>query len=372
MTFALFFKKRRRSFLFIVFIIALLWGIMADEFIKGENVEGYTVLIPAYQPDEKLVQLVIKLRARGNAVTVVDDGGGADYAYIFEQVSEAGAYVLYHLENKGKGAALKTGISHIMKQDHVKGIVTADADGQHTPEDICLVIETMKAHPDNLVIGARAFTGDVPARSRFGNTLTRGIFRLATGLKVTDTQTGLRGLPRKLFAELCVLEGERYEYEMNMLLNIERWGVKYFEVPIKTVYLEGNKSSHFHPLRDSWLIYGKILKFLTSSLASFVVDYGIFVLLSAAFKLEYWFSYVLARAVSSFVNYMINRHIVFANGRNSSVIKYYLLAVVIMTLGSAGVNILTVAGIPGLLSKLMVDLPLFFVSYTVQRKYIFK
>jgi putative flippase GtrA len=335
-------------------------------------VEAYTVLIPAYQPDEKLVQLVAKLRDKGIAVTVVDDGGGPNYAHIFEQVSETGAYVLYHSENKGKGAALKTGISHLKKQAKVTGIVTADADGQHTPEDICLVMDTMAAQPDTLVIGARSFKGNVPARSRFGNTLTRGIFRLATGLKVTDTQTGLRGLPKRLFTQLCTLEGDRYEYEMNMLLSIERWGIDYTEVPIETVYIEGNKSSHFHPLRDSWLIYGKILKFLTSSLASFVVDYGMFLLLSAVFGLEYWLCYVLARAVSSFVNYMINRHIVFANGRKSSVLKYYLLALVIMALGSTGVNLLTLAGIPGLLAKIMVDVPLFFVSYTVQRKYIFK
>ncbi len=334
--------------------------------------EGYTVLIPAYQPDEKLVQLVAKLRDKDITVVVVDDGGGADYAPIFEQVSQTGAYVLYHTENKGKGAALKTGIAYLKKQAHVKGIVTADADGQHTPNDICLVMDTMTKHPDVLVIGARAFSGNVPARSRFGNTLTRGIFRLATGLKVTDTQTGLRGLPRKLFAELTVLEGDRYEYEMNMLLNMERWGIKYMEVPIETVYIEDNKSSHFHPLRDSWLIYGKILKFLTSSLASFVVDYGIFLLLSAVFKLDYWLCYVLARAVSSFVNYMINRHIVFANGRKYSVFKYYLLALTIMVLGSTGVDLLTVVGVSGLLSKFMVDVPLFFVSYTVQRKYIFK
>lgn len=334
--------------------------------------EGFTVLIPAYQPDEKLVQLVAKLREKCIAVVVVDDGGGADYAPIFEQVSKTGAFVLCHTENKGKGAALKTGIAHLMKQAHVKGIVTADADGQHTLEDICLVMDTMSKHPDVLVIGARTFSGNVPARSRFGNTLTRGIFRLATGLKVKDTQTGLRGLPSKLFGELSMLEGDRYEYEMNMLLNIERWGVEYIEVPIETVYIEDNKSSHFHPLRDSWLIYGRILKFLTSSLASFVVDYGIFLLLSAAFRLDYWLSYVLARAVSSFVNYMINRHIVFANGRKGSVLKYYLLALVIMALGSTGVDLLTVVGVPGLLSKIMVDVPLFFVSYTLQRKYIFK
>lgn len=332
----------------------------------------YAVLIPAYQPDEKLVRVVNSLREKDIDVTVVDDGSGESYAQIFNQVSAAGAFVLYHSENKGKGAALKTGIAHIGEQEHIKGIVTADADGQHTPKDIGLLIETMKQNPGVLVIGARAFSGDVPARSRFGNTITRGIFRLATGLKVTDTQTGLRGLPKNIFTELLAMEGDRYEYEMSMLLNIERWGISYIEVPIETVYLEGNKSSHFHPLRDSWLIYGKILKFIASSLASFVVDYGMFALLNLAFRLDYWSSYFLARAVSSFVNFMINRHVVFAKGERSSVLKYYLLAVAIMAVGICGGDLLTYAGIPDLLAKIIIDVPLFFVSYTVQRKYIFK
>jgi len=335
-------------------------------------VEEFMVLIPAYQPDEKLVRVVKSLRERDIDVTVVDDGSGADYAHVFEQVSKMGVCLLTHQKNRGKGAALKTGIAHIDKQTGVKGIVTADADGQHTPHDIGLVIETMKRHPDTMVIGARSFSGDVPARSRFGNTMTRGIFRLATGIKVTDTQTGLRGLPRNLFKELMALEGDRYEYEMSMLLNMERWGVKYIEVPIETVYIEDNKSSHFHPLRDSWLIYGKILKFIASSAASFVVDYSLFALLSLAFHLDYWLSYFLARAVSSFVNFMLNRHVVFSRGGKSSVIKYYLLVIAVMGIGIGGGKLFTLLGIPDLLAKICIDLPLFFVSYTVQRKHIFK
>lgn len=334
--------------------------------------EGYTVLIPAYKPDEKLVRVVGALRERNIEVTVVDDGSGAGYAPVFEQAAQAGACLLTHTQNKGKGAALRTGIAHISRQDGVRGIVTADADGQHTPRDIGLVIEAMRERPGVLVIGARSFSGSVPARSRFGNTLTRGIFRLATGIKVKDTQTGLRGLPDSLFARLLELEGDRYEYEMSMLLNIERWGVEYAEVPIETVYIEGNKSSHFHPLRDSWLIYGKIFKFLASSLASFVVDYSMFALLSLVFRLDYWFSYILARTVSSFVNYMINRHIVFATGGGVSVYKYYALALIIMALGSGGVDLIAMTGMPGLLAKILIDVPLFFISYTVQRKYIFK
>ena len=123
----------------------------------------------------------------------------------------------------------------------------------------------MKKHPDTLIIGSRDLSTNVPLRSRFGNSITRVIFRFVTGLNVHDTQTGLRGLPKKLFKHLIELKGERYEYEINMLLQIDRWDVKYLEVPIETIYSDGNKGSHFHPLKDSWRIYKKIFAFVISS-----------------------------------------------------------------------------------------------------------
>jgi glycosyltransferase involved in cell wall biosynthesis len=332
----------------------------------------YPVLIPAYQPDERLLGLVEDLLEKNIDVTVVDDGSGAEYSRIFEKASDLGASVLYHEKNRGKGAAIKTGLNAIMENGEVLGVVTADADGQHTTADIGRVIDAMMQNPGVLVIGARAFTGKVPWKSRFGNGITRVVFRFVTGLKVTDTQTGLRGLPKNLFPELIRLKGERYEYEMNMLLNLQRWNIKYLEVPITTVYIEGNAGSHFHPLRDSWRIYGKILKFGASSFASFLVDYGAYALFSSVFGLKAWAGYALARVISSFINYMINRHIVFGDGRGSSLFKYYALAAGIMLAGSSGVTLLTMIGVHSLLAKLVTDIPLFLVSYTIQRKYIFK
>ncbi len=330
----------------------------------------YVVLIPAYQPDENLVNLVDELRERSIRVLVVNDGSGNSCDDVFKQVIDKGAEVLVHDTNRGKGAALKTGISYCISERSIQGIVTADADGQHTIEDILKIIMGMIKHPGSLVIGARSFSGNVPFRSRFGNNITRVIFNFATGLKIADTQTGLRGLPRHLFAELAALKGERYEYEMNVLLNIEKWKVDFIEVPIMTLYEKGNNSSHFHPLRDSWQIYGKIIKFSASSFASTIIDYGFFTLFAST-GTEAWLSYAAARILSSFANYMINSRIVFQNKNKSSLLKYYILAFFIMIAGSTGVEYLSILGIPELAAKIIIDLPLFLVSYTVQHRHIF-
>lgn len=334
--------------------------------------KGYTVLIPAYKPNENFVELVAELRDKGMDILAVDDGSGPDYAGLFERAKNLGAAILKHEVNRGKGAALKTGIAALMQDAEVLGIVTADADGQHTVRDIMHIIEEMKANPGVFVIGCRAFSGEVPLRSRFGNSVTRTVFRFATGLKISDTQTGLRGLPKRLFKELVKLAGDRYEYEMDMLLNLQRWGVEYIEVPIQTVYIEDNASSHFHPLRDSWRIYGKIVKFCASSLVSFLVDYAAFILFGTVLRLDYWLSYVMARVISSYVNYSINRHIVFGAGKKDSILRYYILVICVMAVGSLTTELLTSVGINSIIAKILIDVPLFVFNYFAQRKYVFR
>ncbi len=331
----------------------------------------FVVLIPAYQPNIKLLELVEDMCKRNIDIFVVDDGSGKEYEDIFLQVEVEGANVLRHKVNQGKGASIKTGISVVMEKDDVSGIVTADADGQHAIKDIIRIIEEMANHPETLVIGTRSFSTETPFRSRFGNSITRIIFRIITGLNISDTQTGLRGLPKNLFAQLIKLQGKRYEYEMNMLLKIEQWRIPYMEVPIETIYLEDNQSSHFHPLRDSLLIYKRIIVFFASSLISFFVDYGAYAFFSFALYLAPWASYIFARIISSLINYTINRHVVFGTNRKRSLIKYYGLALCIMVTGSRGVDFLTMLGTNEILAKLIIDMPLFLVSYTVQRKHVF-
>ncbi len=227
------------------------------------------ILIPAYEPDGKLSELVWNLRAaqRGGGrlgeptlpgftyIVVVDDGSTKPAAKAaFEEIRGQVDVVLVHAVNRGKGAALKTGFAWI--RDHlpeVEVVVTADSDGQHTPKDIRRVASVARRHPEGLVLGVRRFKGKVPFRSQFGNMWARLFFRLLTGLSVADTQTGLRAIPRGLLARMLALPGDRYEYETRMLADARTHRAKLRQIPIETVYIDDNKSSHYRPLKDTWL-----------------------------------------------------------------------------------------------------------------------
>lgn len=213
------------------------------------------ILIPAYEPDGALVRLVAALRPMGAHLVVVDDGSARPEARAaFAAVRGRVDALLVHGVNRGKGAALRTGFAWIREHlPEAEAVVTADADGQHTPADIRRVAEAALGHPQGLVLGVRAFAGHVPLRSRLGNAWSRVLFRLLTGLSVRDTQTGLRAVPRALLGRMLALPGDRYDYEMRMLVDARRHAAKPLQVAIETVYLDGNRSSHFRPLRDTVL-----------------------------------------------------------------------------------------------------------------------
>lgn len=222
------------------------------------------VLIPAYQPDKKLIETLEALSARGFGLMVVDDGSGRDYDSIF---IEAGKYarVVRYAQNRGKGGALKQGIRCLRKCfPDCRYMITADADGQHSPEDIVRLSEKLAEGKCRFVIGSREFVGEVPLRSRFGNSLTRHVYAFVSGVRVGDTQTGLRGFDASLFDWLLSIEGERYEYEMNVLMSAARDKIAIDELTIKTIYENDNSSSHFDPIKDSLKIYKEIFKFAIS------------------------------------------------------------------------------------------------------------
>lgn len=210
------------------------------------------VVIPAYEPEDSLVELIKSLQTDFAHILVVDDGSKTADA-VFEKVAFLdGVKLLRHDVNRGKGAALKTAFAAVTKDfPEAAGVVTADADGQHLPADIVAVAKSTLDHPDRFTLGVRAFDGDVPFRSRFGNAWSRWFFFLLTGTMVYDTQTGLRGIPAKFLPALCEMQGDRYEYEGRMLVAAARMKNKPEQVRIKTVYLEGNRTSHFNPIRDS-------------------------------------------------------------------------------------------------------------------------
>lgn len=220
------------------------------------------ILIPAYKPDERLIELVETLLKEKYEVLVVNDGSGKEYDSIFEKLNQ-NIVLLNHDKNKGKGRAMKTGFEYILNNfPESEGVITVDADGQHLPKDIEKVSKKMAEKPDKMVIGSRQFKGDVPLRSRFGNSVTKFVFAVVSGLRLSDTQTGLRGIPYSRLKEMSELEGERYEYEMNMLMHIAKNKIPVSEVFIETVYIEENASSHFNTIRDSAKIYKVIFKYI--------------------------------------------------------------------------------------------------------------
>lgn len=222
--------------------------------------DDVAILIPAYDPDGKLAALVDELRPAFRHLVLVDDGSvrGRD---VLDAVRGRVEVLLAHEANRGKGAALKTGLAWIRDNlPGVRAVVTADSDGQHRPADIRRVAEASLGHPDGLVLGVREFAGKVPFRSQLGNYWTRALFRLVTGLPVRDTQTGLRGIPRPLVDRLLRLPGDRYEYEIRMLVDARRHPAPPLQVSIETVYIDGNRSSHYRPFRDTlstqWALFG--------------------------------------------------------------------------------------------------------------------
>lgn len=226
------------------------------------------ICIPAYKPNQKLIELIEDLENLGHTrIVIVDDGCGHEYTPIFVKAEELGCNVVRHAHNLGKGAALRTGIEKAVSLYGRKiGIVTADADGQHLPRDIVRVADTLEANPDCLVLGVRDFSADnVPARSAFGNRFSAAFFKAVTGIRCSDTQTGLRGIPSSLIEMAIREEGDRYDYEMNFLMDaVKQTGL--IMVPIETVY-DGDEESHFQTIRDSILVYQRPLKKIGAGLA---------------------------------------------------------------------------------------------------------
>ncbi len=342
----------------------------------------YYVLIPAYKPDNRLILLIEELQAASLKVLVVDDGSGKDYSQIFSSVRSLDVEVVSYPDNRGKGSALKTGLKRLKEMGNVGGVVTADADGQHLPADILKVMDALKADPQAFVLGVRRFAAKhVPLRSKIGNWITKIAFYMVSGIHVSDTQTGLRGMHSSLFDILISLEGERYEYEMDMLLNLKSWPVHVVEVPINTVYIDGNKGSSFNSFKDAFCIFKRLIRFSASSLTSAVVDYAVYYALCLAFPVvpfipaniiqpaAIWL--VCARIISSALNYSINRYFVFKKNSPGSLWKFALLAGCVMLVSAFGIDILVGVGVGYLLSKILVDTPMFFVNYYFQNKFIF-
>ena len=333
------------------------------------------VLIPAYNPDDKLVALVEDLLARGfEEIVVIDDGSApAARPALARVAAHPGCFVVTHAVNLGKGRALKTGLNHIyLKYPAAEGVLTMDADGQHLAADAARVVAAFRTQPDALVIGARRFGKDTPLRSLIGNVLTRYIFRIMVGKSISDTQSGLRCFARARIPQLLRLAGENYEYEMNMLIATKAAAIPVREETISTVYIEDNRSSHFNPLVDSMKIYFLLVRFALSSALAGIVDFLIF---AAAYALgrSILTSFLLARLVSGGINFSVNKSVVFhsRDRLTTTMAKYFALFIGIGTLSYFSINTLAGFGFNVIAAKVVAETLLFIASFSIQRDFIF-
>lgn len=351
-------------------------------------VMNVTVVLPSLNPDEKLMMVVKGLINEGfSDIVIVNDGSDSELMQPFE---EAGQHkevtILDHEVNKGKGRALKTAFEYCLKnRPNIDGVVTVDGDNQHRPDDIMACCRKMMERPGHVVLGVRDFSGDnVPKKSRYGNNITKFVFKVACGIKISDTQTGLRAIPSSLLKMMTEVSGERFEYETQMLLTLNQEEIPIDEVVISTVYIDENSSTHFNPLKDSIKIYMVIFKFLLSSILSFVIDFGMFTAFvyligdKADRGIRILVATCIARIVSSVFNYTFNRKAVFKSDAaiHKSVIKYYILCICQTTVSYVLVflfaTLTNAVNLQESLIKAVVDCILFLISFQIQRHWVFR
>lgn len=348
-----------------------------------QTFEKITIVIPSLNPDDKLSVVAQGLIYRGFCdLIIINDGSSPEKKHYFDAAAALPeCTVLTHDVNRGKGRALKTAFSYILKhRPDCVGVITVDGDNQHHPDDVAALAAALLADASAMILGARDFSQpNVPARSRFGNHITSLVFRLVCNQKISDTQTGLRAIPRGMLPALIELSGERFEFETNMLLASNRENLHIREIVIKTIYIDENATSHFRVIVDSFSILRLILAFAFSSIACAALDIGCYwmavaLLANMPLSERVLIATVISRALSSIANYLLNSHTVFGsrNSLSRSLPRYYILCVCQFLCSWAGVWGLTlIIGGNSVFSKLIVDTLLFFLSFNIQRNWVF-
>ncbi|GBG12280.1 hypothetical protein PAT3040_07152 [Paenibacillus agaridevorans] len=351
---------------------------------KGETI----ILIPSLEPDERLLLYVQQLREYGlNNIVILDDGSGEEFQWIFRELSEKGCILLRHMENQGKGSALKTGFHYIERHFHeIACVVTADSDGQHAAEDVYRIAEEALLRPEALILGVRNFSeGGIPPKSLLGNRVTSVMFAMLYGKRLTDTQTGLRAFGPQLLAFMQGVNGSRFEYELQMLISCVQSGVPIHTLPIQVIYENRNAGTHFKPLRDSArvmrVLVSSFVRFISSSLAGSVVDLGLAWLLLDLLKpvlgeqdyIRILLATTIARVFSILVNYLLNKHFVFRQeDSRGSLWRYLTLCAFVILISSTGVYFFhTLFLMSEKIAKLICDAMLFLLSFQMQRRWVF-
>ncbi|MBR6641005.1 MAG: bifunctional glycosyltransferase family 2/GtrA family protein [Clostridia bacterium] len=332
-----------------------------------------TVIVPAYNPDEKLLEVIKDIKSNNiDRIIVVNDGSKKECDEIFNSI-KSDVILLTHEINKGKGVALKTAMKYIKELGIEDKVLTIDADGQHKMEDGIKLLENLESGKKEFVTGSRTFKEKIPLKNRIGNVINSYTFMLLSGKKVKDTLNGLRAFNTNLIEFLLEVEGERYEYEMNVIIQCAKNKINIKEVPIDVVYHEGENTSHFRAILDSIRIYGTMLVYLGSSFISFIIDYIVFILTMAVTK-ELIISNVIARVISATCNFLLNSKIVFRQKKITikQVVQYAFLAIFVLVINTTLLQIITNKLPLPALTKVITEVIILAFNYIIQKKIIFK
>ena len=344
-------------------------------------------LVPSYEPETVLLDVVNELITNNFTVVVVNDGSAHDFDGVFSQLPSDVHYLSYEV-NHGKGYALKYGFQYIKDNFDDCIVVTLDSDGQHKVMDAVKICdECEKAEEPTIVLGSRFFDKTAPFKSRFGNFMASMSFLISTHHKIYDTQTGLRAFNSDLLERLIGIKGDRYEYEMNVLLDAVRSDITVNEVKIETIYVNDNAGTHYNPFKDTMKIFFEVLKFSAASFAGFVVDFCLFTLFTWLAKTffvdpatdawQYWIigSNISARIISASVNFTLNYIFVFRSKKKvwKALLEYAVLAAFVLAVNTTFVWLLTSkAGMYEVLAKIIVEGTMFIVSWIIQRLFVFR
>ncbi len=332
-----------------------------------------TVIVPAYNPDEKLLEVIKDIKSYNiDRIIVVNDGSKAECDKIFAE-AEKSATVLVHKENKGKGVAIKTAMKYIRDLRIEDKVLTIDADGQHKMSDGIRLLEGLELGKRELVTGKRNFKVKMPFKNKLGNLINTYTFILLSGKKVSDTQNGMRAFGTNLIDFLLEIEGERYEYEINGLVQCVKNKVDIKEVDVEVLYFEGNSSSHFRALVDSFRVYGTMFVYLGSSLISFVIDYISFLTIFYITN-HLAMANIIARLISATCNFLLNSKVVFKQKKIKfkQILQYALLAVCVLAVNTTLLHIITDKLPMPALTKIITEVIIYIFNYIIQKKVIFK
>lgn len=295
------------------------------------------VIIPTLDPNEKIMEeFILKLQKEFKNIIIVNDGCKDTYDDFFKKFETKKIKVLKNNVNLGKGMALKHAYNYILNEyPKCKGVVSADCDGQHSVEDIKKCAEAVLANPDSLILGVRDFNKpDVPRRSKFGNKMTKFVMEELVDISISDTQTGLRGMSLDVTKKLIKTVGERYEYETKVLIDCKKQNINIVEVPIETIYIDGNADSHFDPFNDSVKIYKTFSEYFGKLLLLVILNLIIFKIICTIITLPNIITVTLAIIAA---NLIPSR---FIKLKENDIVNYivYMTTLVVLTLIFGGIT----------------------------------